>query len=70
MARGIPDRVLENSDVLQELAEKIITKVGCIEKCRTILRGDHGIFSLLRSLRVHNYHSEIFNTFHCKEISL
>jgi hypothetical protein len=51
----------ENSEVLQELAEQIITEVGCTEKCRTILR----LF-----LRVRNYHSEIFNTFHCNEISL
>jgi len=44
MARGVPDRVLENSEVLQKLAEQVITKAGCAEKCRTILGGDHGIF--------------------------
>jgi hypothetical protein len=33
-ARGVPDRVLENCEVLQELAEQIITKVGCTEKFR------------------------------------
>jgi hypothetical protein len=44
MAKGVPDRVMENSEVLQELAEQIISNVGCKEKCTTILRGDHGIF--------------------------
>jgi len=44
VARDIPGRVLENNEVLQELAEQIITKVAYTEKCRTILRGDHGIF--------------------------
>jgi hypothetical protein len=37
MAKGVPDRVLESSEVLQELAKQIISNVGCKEKCRTIL---------------------------------
>jgi hypothetical protein len=32
MARGVLDRVLENSEVLQEFTEQIITKLGCTEK--------------------------------------
>lgn len=37
VARGVPDRILENCEVLQELTQHIIAKVGCTEKCRTIL---------------------------------
>jgi len=37
MARGVPDRVLEKSEGLQELAKQIFTNVGCTEKHRTIL---------------------------------
>jgi hypothetical protein len=71
MARGVTDRVLENSEGLQELAEQIFTNVGCTEKCRTILQGNYGIFfSPLHFLHVHNYHSEILNTFQYNEISL
>jgi hypothetical protein len=37
MARGVPDRVLEKSEGLQELAKQIFTNVGCTEKHITIL---------------------------------